>query len=280
MEPIALSMDDVAPLAHIAPGVSGLRIVFVNVFGIAHASGWTLVDAGLTLSASRIKHWAKEQFGGAPPKSIILTHGHFDHVGVLKELAEEWNVLVYAHPIELPYITGQQEYLPPDPTVGGGIMPWMSPLFPRSPIDLGARAAALPLDNSVPDLPGWRWIHTPGHAPGHVSFYREEDKVLLPGDAFCTTNQQSFLAVATQKPEMQGPPTYFTPDWDAARRSVETLAGLQADVLAPSHGLTMHGKAATEALNLLARDFVRVAMPKHGHYVDEARGKAGSDAGG
>ena len=153
MEPIALSMDDVVPLAHIAPGVSGLRIVFVNVFGIAHASGWTLVDAGLTLSAPRIKHWAKEQFGGAPPKSIILTHGHFDHVGVLKELAEEWNVLVYAHAIELPYITGQQEYLPPDSTVGGGIMPWMSPLFPRSPIDLGARAATLPFDNSVPDLP-------------------------------------------------------------------------------------------------------------------------------
>jgi len=104
--------------------------------------------------------------------------------------------------------------------------------------------------------------------------------VLLPGDAFCTTNQQSFLAVATQKPEMQGPPTYFTPDWDAARRSVETLAGLQADVLAPSHGLTMHGKAATEALNLLARGFIHIATPKHGHYVDEARGNGGSDAGG
>ncbi len=91
---------------------------------------------------------------------------------MLKELAEEWNVLVYAHPIELPYVTGQQEYLPPDPTVDGGIMPWMSPLFPRGRL---TSARALPRFlwiTACRTLPGWRWIHTPGHSPGHVSFYR------------------------------------------------------------------------------------------------------------
>src|SRR5207244_5588565 len=98
-------------------------------------------------------------------------------------------------------------YPPPDPTVGGGLMARTSPLLPRGPIDLGPRAHALPGDCSVPGLRGWRWIHTPGHSPGHVSFFRESDRCLIAGDAFVTTKQESLTSALTQKPhEVHGPP--------------------------------------------------------------------------
>ncbi|RYE43220.1 MAG: MBL fold metallo-hydrolase, partial [Hyphomicrobiales bacterium] len=38
----------------------------------------------------------------------------------------------------------------------------------------------------MPGLPEWRWIATPGHSPGHVSFYRDRDGTLIAGDAFVT----------------------------------------------------------------------------------------------
>lgn len=265
MEKIPLPAYDAVPLDHIADGLTGLRLLMVNVFGISHPdqSGWTLIDAGIYFSADRIRHWASSHFGERPPSAIILTHGHFDHVGSIQELLKTWDVPVYAHPIEMPYLTGQSEYPPPDPTVGGGIMALLSPLYPRGPIDLGSRVQILPSDNTLPNLPGWRWIHTPGHTDGHVSFFRDEDRTLIVGDAFCTTKQESFLAVAEQRPEMHGPPAYYTPDWDAARASVQKLAALRPHILAPSHGLPMAGPEVESALATLAAHFDEIARPVH-----------------
>src|SRR4051794_24665040 len=243
MEKLPLPEYDEVPLDQIAPGLTGLRILFVNVFAVAApAGGWVLIDAGLPFSAGRIKRWAVNQFGDAArPRSILLTHGHFDHVGAVKDLADEWDVPIYAHPEEAPYLIGQREYPPPDPSVGGGVMALMSPLYPRGPINVSERLKLLTMDGIVPDLPDWRWLHTPGHTVGHISLFRDEDRVLLPGDAFCTTDQRSFLAVAAQRPELHGPPEYYTPDWDQAKLSVQKLAALRPSLLAPGHGLPMSG---------------------------------------
>ncbi len=268
MESIPLAEYEEVPLEEIAPGVAGLHILMVNVFGLGDRAGWTLIDTGLPLSADRIRRWAEKKFGaGAKPRSIILTHGHFDHTGSLQELAEGWDVPVYAHERELPFLTGREKYAPPDWSVGGGIFSVLSPLYPRGPVDIGSRARALPPNGSVPDLPEWRWVATPGHAPGHVSFFRDEDKVLVVGDAFCTTKQESFLAVMAQKPELHGPPAYYTPDWESAKASVQALASLHAGVIAPAHGMPMKGQHIADAIHDLARDFDRIARPEHGKYV-------------
>ena len=60
-----------------------------------------------------------------------------------------------------------------------------------------------------------------------MSFFRESDRALIVGDAFVTTKQESALAVLTQRPELHGPPMYFTPDWDRAWSSVKALAALE-----------------------------------------------------
>src|SRR5687767_4860308 len=87
----------------VAPGVWGRKDAFVNYYMIQDqtSGAWALVDTGLKWSAASIKNMAKEIFGaGARPQAIILTHGHFDHVGALKSLAEDWDVPVYAHAME------------------------------------------------------------------------------------------------------------------------------------------------------------------------------------
>jgi glyoxylase-like metal-dependent hydrolase (beta-lactamase superfamily II) len=253
-----------------ARGVTTLRVLFVNAHLIAgrRDGSWVLVDAGLPGSADRIVRAAEERFGpGTAPSAIVLTHGHFDHVGALKALLRRWDVPVLAHPQELPYITGRAAYPPPDPSVGGGAMSFLSRLIPRGPIDLGPHATALPIDGSVPGLPDWRWIATPGHSPGHVSLFREADRTLIAGDAVVTTKQQSLLSALTQRPELHGPMPYFTLDWTQARRSVERLAELQPLVLTTGHGPPMEGPGVAESLDWLARHFDEVAVPRRGRYV-------------
>jgi glyoxylase-like metal-dependent hydrolase (beta-lactamase superfamily II) len=246
-----------------------LRTAIVNVafVGMPESARWVLVDAGLPGTADQIAGAAARRYGDVPPQAILLTHGHFDHVGALKTLAERWDVPVYAHRLELPYLTGRSSYPPPDPTVGGGAMARLASLYPKRPIDLGDRVRALPDDGSVPGLPEWRTIVTPGHSPGHVSFFRERDRALVVGDAFVTTKQESALAVLTQRAEMHGPPMYFTPDWEQARASVERLAALAPEVAITGHGPPMRGPQLTEGLMLLAREFDERALPAHGRYV-------------
>jgi glyoxylase-like metal-dependent hydrolase (beta-lactamase superfamily II) len=267
MDPVKIPEDQIIPMESVAPGVRGLRITFVNVFGVTHPDGsWTLIDAAIPFSVAMIRSWAEKNFKRVP-NAIILTHGHFDHVGAARDLADHWNVPVYAHPLEHPYLTGQKEYPKPNVGAGGGLMTLLSPLYPRSPVDLKDRLRALPEGGSpslVPELPGWEIIHTPGHTPGHVSFFRRDDRTLLAGDAFCTTKPESFFEAAlVQQPELHGPPAYFTQDWNQARASVQRLASLDPAIVAPGHGKPMAGAGVAEALRQLASRFDEIAVPEN-----------------
>jgi glyoxylase-like metal-dependent hydrolase (beta-lactamase superfamily II) len=267
MKDIPIPVAETVPLDDVATGVVGLRILFVNVFAVRGEDGWALVDAGLYGSAGRIIRWARAHFGEAPPQSIILTHAHFDHVGALECLVDRWKVPVYAHAAEIPYVIGARSYPRPDTSSGRGLMARMSKVYPRRPIEFDGRVNELPADGSVPGLSGWRWIHTPGHTPGHISLFRDVDQTLIVGDAFCTTNSESFLSVATQKPDLHGPPAYFTTDWEAARDSVRRLAELSPEFIAPGHGQAMHGDVTRHALSQLATGFDDFARPENGWYV-------------
>lgn len=234
-----------------------------------YPNDWVLIDAGMPESANRILDAVKERFGeNSKPKAIVLTHGHFDHVGAVVDLVEKWDVPVYAHEAEIPYLTGKSSYPKPDGSVEGGLVAKMSPLFPNEPINLGSSVKAIPSDGSIPYMHGWRWIHTPGHSPGHISLFRDEDRSLIAGDAFVTVKSESLYKVVTQKQEISGPPRYFTTDWDAAKESVKKLEALKPTVAITGHGMPMSGGELSEGLEKLVRDFDRIAIPDYGRYVN------------
>jgi glyoxylase-like metal-dependent hydrolase (beta-lactamase superfamily II) len=257
----------------VAADLAYRRLLIVNVvfYGLPGTPEWVLIDTGVFGTKGLIQSAARERFGSsAKPLAIVLTHGHFDHVGCLEDLAREWDVPVYAHPLEHPYLNGLEAYPPPDPSVGGGMIALSSSLFPQAPVDVAERLQALPEDGTVPHMPGWRWIASPGHSRGHISLWREEDRALIVGDAFITTRQESVYAALTQAPEMHGPPMYFTPDWVSARESVRRLARLEPELVVTGHGRAMRGPQMRSALNRLAADFDAIAVPKRGHHVDPA----------
>jgi glyoxylase-like metal-dependent hydrolase (beta-lactamase superfamily II) len=233
------------------------------------SADFVLIDTGMPKSADEIKEMVQERFDkDARPKAIVLTHGHFDHVGSVAALLEEWNIPVYAHELELPYLTGKQDYPPGDPNVDSGLVAKMSPMFPNHAIDISAHVSALPADGTVPEMPAWKWVHTPGHTPGHISLFREQDRALIAGDAFVTVKQESLYKVMTQTQEISGPPKYYTTDWNASFESVKKLEALKPHVAITGHGLPMVGEELSANLKHLVEHFDEVGRPDSGKYVN------------
>lgn len=244
------------------------QIVNIHLVGDPKTNDFVLVDAGMPNSAKEIISVIENLFGTSHyPKAIILTHGHFDHVGSVIELVKHWDIPVYAHELEMPFLTGEKSYPKPDATVEGGMVAKMSPLFPHEPINLGNNVKPLPSDGSVPHMLGFKWIHTPGHTPGHISLFRESDRVLIAGDAFVTVKQENLYSVLTQKQEISGPPRYLTPDWKSAKESVIKLEALKPTIAVTGHGLPMYHESLTASLEKLVENFDEIAKPDHGRYV-------------
>ncbi|MGD7008891.1 MBL fold metallo-hydrolase [Metabacillus sp. 84] len=251
-----------------APGVYCRTIQIVNVCLIQDqfaTDNWVLVDAGMTGSADSIIQFTESLLpDGLLPRAILLTHGHFDHVGAIIELINHWNIPVYAHPFEIPYLTGKENY-PEGSTLPKGLMAKLSPYYPNEAINLDKHVQELPLDGEVPFLKGWRWVHTPGHTKGHVSFIREEDRVLIAGDAFVTVKQESLYHVVVQDLEISGPPQYFTFHWTEAKESVSKLEELKPSAAVTGHGKPVRGAKLAGGLKDLVTNFDKAAVPSRHH---------------
>ena len=262
-DPVSETFVDFHPVAY---GVRRLRIVFVNLYVVETSDGgFILIDTGIPGTAGLVKNAVARAYGeDARPRAILLTHAHFDHVGNAKALAEAYDVPVYLHPLELPYVTGDAAYAPVDPTPGGAIA-FMARFMPTKGHDLGDRVRKLPEDGSVPELLGWRWVASPGHSPGHVSFFREADRLLIAGDAFASTDLDDWIAVNTWPLRVSRPAVPFTPDWVSARESIRSLADLEPTLVATGHGKPIEADDLTRRLRDLADGPL---VPPEGRYTD------------
>ncbi|MEO5894483.1 MAG: MBL fold metallo-hydrolase [Vicinamibacterales bacterium] len=250
-------------------GLLRVPIVFVNAYLVDISpnqpdAGWFLVDTGLrSAGASLIRQAARQRYGPrSAPRGIVLTHGHFDHAGSAAILAEHWGVPLFAHSLELPYLTGQSAYPPQDPTVGGALA-MMSRAFPRGAMDVTNYLVPVS-DDSLPFAAEWQVLHTPGHTAGHVSLWREKDRVLVAGDALATMNQESWTTTITMPRELRWPPAPMTTDWDAATASIQRLAALRPHTVVAGHGLPIVGEHVADLMDTFASNFTR---PSHGRYV-------------
>ena len=159
---------------------------------------------------------------------------------------------IYAHALELPYLTGEAHY-PPFDLSSPGFFTRIARFFPTSTVNLGSRVKRLDPGGPAPGMADWQTIETPGHTPGQVSFFRRSDAALIAGDAVTTMNLDRFWATVLRRKQVCPPPSPATSNWKEARRSIQRLAGLRPSLIAAGHGLPMRDAAG--ALSRLAGRF-------------------------
>ena len=265
---------DIGFCSEIATGVHckevGKGISRSNVYFVQSGSSWVLIDAASANCGQLIRKTAESLFGAnARPTSILLTHDHPDHAGSALELARMWRCPVCVHPDELPLaaigdLSTIQKYANPlDRSI---ILPLLR-LMPRRRVESMLSKASLKdvvqgfdPDATLPGLPDWECIPTPGHTPGHVAFFRRSDQFLITGDAIVTVDLNSFWGILLwglriDKQRVSGPPWYSTWNKKAAKESVSLLAGLKPRVLASGHGVPMAGDSVAVELSAFADRF-------------------------
>jgi hydroxyacylglutathione hydrolase len=217
-------------MREIAPGVFHLPVLprnWVNTYVI----GDVLVDTGIRTSAREIK----EAIGDREVKAIALTHAHGDHGGSARKLANEWGVPVWVgaadrEAAETGKVVAKSPYNKPGLNMGN--MPSVS--------------IARDLREGDELTAGFTVLDTPGHSPGHVSFWRESDRTLLCGDVFFNMN------ILTSVPGLRQPPGPLTVDPARNRESERRLAALEPAVAGFGHGPVLEGDAAAQIARVVA----------------------------
>ncbi len=102
---------------------------------------------------------------------ILLTHAHFDHVGGLAQLkAEHTAVPIYIHPEAVQMLSMA--------SMQAAMLGLRLPSDMPEPEKMLAEGDIIKVGNLHLEV-----LFTPGHAPGHVSFYEAAHNVLFSGDA-------------------------------------------------------------------------------------------------
>ncbi len=179
---------------------------------IAAGDRSVLIDAGCGGSEDRI--FRNIQAAGLEPDqvaTIVLTHGHVDHIGGAKQLRDQLGAKLLAHTNDAAAIqTG-------DSRLTGAS--WYGTHLPQLTLDVVVDGDQydLPLDEAGGEV--LIIIHTPGHTPGSLSAWLDRDgrRVLFGQDI-----HGPFMAD-------------FDSDVDQWAASMHRLLDLRADVLAEGH---------------------------------------------
>ncbi|MFD0770759.1 MBL fold metallo-hydrolase [Bacillus sp. CGMCC 1.60114] len=166
----------------------------VNVF-LVEGETPTLIDTGTNTEESRLA--LEKQLGALGYKvedieTVVLTHHHADHCGLLNIFSERTNIV--GHPWNEPWITQDPQFLKRyqqfflEASVQFGVPEVLLPqgaLLTKTMIYSCKRSLTHTVreGDSIASLPEFTVIETPGHASTHISLYRERDGLLIGGDA-------------------------------------------------------------------------------------------------
>jgi hydroxyacylglutathione hydrolase len=219
----------------IAPDVYHLPLTPRNGVN-AYLLGDVLVDTGLRTSAGKIK----EALGGRELQAIALTHAHGDHGGSARKLARELGLPVWVGAADREAAeTGKVVTKPPYDKPGLNLIAGAMGNMPSVSI-------ARDLREGDELTAGFTVLDTPGHSPGHVSFWRESDRVLICGDVFFN------MHLLTTVPGLRQPPGPFTVDPALNRESERKVARLEPATAGFGHGPVIEGDAAAQLARFVA----------------------------
>jgi hydroxyacylglutathione hydrolase len=214
-------------LKYLAPGIWRLKEIPAPTINVYLAED-VLIDAGRTWDKRRIF----SELEGRQISMLALTHVHPDHQGAAKDVCEARGVPLACHADDVDAMEGRrpvQEASASNPVNRFVAKIWQGP--PHK-VDRVLQEGD--------EVAGFRVVHTPGHARGHVVFFRESDRVAICGDVIRN------MSYATGLPGIKEPPPVFTYDMAENRRSIRKLAELSPSLILPGHGPAVTDMAAFE----------------------------------
>jgi glyoxylase-like metal-dependent hydrolase (beta-lactamase superfamily II) len=214
-------------MLEVANGVYQLPNSFVNLYLILEADGLTLIDAGLAKSGPKVALEAIQKLGREPKdlKRILFTHSDPDHTGGAAELKQISGSSLQASAHEASMMAQGQPGRPPNNAFVKLMIGLMVPKIVPQTADV-----ILEDGQEIPVLGGLRVISTPGHTPGHVSFYSSSQKILFAGDS-----------MRSEKDRLSFGPGPFTWNLETGIESVRKQAKLEVDLVCCGHGPVVRG---------------------------------------
>ena len=185
-----------------------------------YVMGGVLIDAGTRFARGRVLRRLKA--AGVTPSAHALTHAHADHQGASRAVCRA---------LGLPFWCSEGDAeAAEDPRVMLARMPRhpMNAVFAANVAGPGCPVARRLKEGD--EVGGFTVLATPGHTAGHVSYWRESDRVLVIGDVVANMN---FL---TGRPSLREPPWFFSADPSRNRDSARRLAALEPSLIAFGHG--------------------------------------------
>jgi hydroxyacylglutathione hydrolase len=174
-----------------------------------------LIDAGTRWWRGRVL----AELSGRRVALVALTHCHPDHQGTAEAVCRGFGVPLACHEADVAAAEGREPMRPGNLIVRLGVRVLAGP---PQPVGRVLR------DGDV--VGGFRVVHTPGHTPGHVCFFRESDRVAIGGDVLANIN------VLTGRAGLRQPPRAFSVDAAENRRAIRRLAELRPSLVCFGHG--------------------------------------------